>query len=40
MFKENGATKEQRMAILGHETEHQADHYSKSADLRRVIANG
>lgn len=37
MFKENGATKEQRMAILGHETEAQADSYSKSADLRKVI---
>jgi len=37
VFKENGATKEQRMAILGHETEAQADNYSKSADLRRVI---
>ncbi len=38
VFKENGATKDQRMAILGHETEAQAQHYSKSADLKRVIS--
>ncbi len=37
MFRENGATKEQRMAIPGHETEAQADHYAKSADLIRVV---
>jgi site-specific recombinase XerD len=39
-FKENGATPEQRMAILGHESKQEADRYSKSADLRKVITNG
>lgn len=37
MFKENGATTDQRMAILGHETEAEATRYSKSADQRRII---
>jgi len=37
IFKENGATVEQRMAILGHETEQEARGYSKSADLEKVI---
>lgn len=37
MFKENAATAEQRMAILGHETEAETQLYSKSADLRRTI---
>lgn len=37
IFKENGASTDQRMAILGHETEAEALHYSKSADLRRTI---
>jgi site-specific recombinase XerD len=37
MFRENGASAEQRMGVLGHETESEASHYSKSADLRRVI---
>lgn len=37
MFKENGATSDKRMAILGHETETEAIHYSSSADLRRTI---
>lgn len=37
-FKEAGATPEQRMAILGHETEAMAQRYSKSADLRRIIS--
>ena len=37
IFKENGATQEQRMAILGHETEAEASHYSKSADLKQVV---
>lgn len=37
IFKENGASSEQRMAILGHETESEALNYSKSADLRRTI---
>ncbi len=33
MFKENGASPEKRMAILGHETEKETHGYSKSADL-------
>lgn len=37
VFRENGASKDQRMAILGHETAQQADEYSKAADLRLVI---
>ncbi len=37
VFKENGASAEQRMAVLGHETEGEATRYSKSADLRRTI---
>lgn len=37
VFKENGASDAQRMAILGHETATEAARYSKSADLRRVI---
>ncbi|WP_417725732.1 tyrosine-type recombinase/integrase [Salipiger sp.] len=37
VFKENGATAEQRMAVLGHETESEAARYSKSADLKRII---
>lgn len=37
IFKENGASSDQRMAILGHESEAEALHYSKSADLRRTI---
>lgn len=37
MFKENGVSVDQRMAILGHETRSEADKYSKSADLRRTI---
>lgn len=37
MFRENGATKDQRMAILGHETAAEAEHYDKSADLKRVV---
>lgn len=37
VFKENGASTEQRMAILGHETEGEAQRYSKSADLQKVI---
>ncbi|APE43389.1 hypothetical protein BOO69_08150 [Sulfitobacter alexandrii] len=38
VFKENGATDAQRMAILGHETASEAARYSKSADLRRIIS--
>ncbi|WP_353475119.1 hypothetical protein PVT71_16290 [Salipiger sp. H15] len=37
IFKENGATAEQRMAVLGHETGGEATRYSKSADLLRTI---
>lgn len=37
VFRENGATEDQRMAVLGHETQEEANAYSKSADLRRVI---
>ena len=37
IFKENGASSDQRMAILGHENESETLHYSKSADLRRTI---
>lgn len=37
MFKENGASADQRMAILGHETEGEATRYSKSADLQKTI---
>lgn len=37
MFKEDGASADQRMAILGHETESEATRYSKSADLRRTV---
>ncbi|WP_020039712.1 tyrosine-type recombinase/integrase [Salipiger mucosus] len=37
VFKENGAAPEQRMAILGHETEGETARYSRSAELRRVI---
>jgi integrase len=38
IFRENGASQDQRMAILGHETEAEARRYSKSADLARVIS--
>lgn len=37
-FKEMGATREQRMAVLGHVTEGEASRYARSADLRRVIS--
>jgi integrase len=37
VWAENGATAEQRMAILGHETASQAAHYAKSASLQRTI---
>ncbi|MEM6309982.1 MAG: tyrosine-type recombinase/integrase [Pseudomonadota bacterium] len=37
VFKENGALAEQRMAVLGHETLSETQHYSKSADLKRTI---
>lgn len=35
---ERGATAEQRMAILGHDTTQQTQEYSKSADARRIIS--
>lgn len=38
MLAEAGATQSQRQAILGHETTAQAQSYSKSADLRRIIS--
>lgn len=38
VFRENGATADQRMAILGHDTSTQEAHYSKAADLRKIIA--
>lgn len=38
VFKENGASADQRMAILGHETATEAARYSKSADLQKIIA--
>lgn len=37
MFKENGASVEAVMAILGHKTPTESREYSKSADLLRVI---
>lgn len=37
-FLENGASEEQRMGILGHETATEARRYSKSADLRKIIS--
>lgn len=40
IFRENGASVEQRMAWLGQETEGIARHYSRTADLRRVIEPG
>jgi integrase len=39
-FRENGASVDQRMAILGHETQSEAARYSKSADLRRTVSGG
>lgn len=38
MFRENGASQDQRMAILGHETEEEATAYSKSANLKKVVS--
>ncbi|WP_276716923.1 tyrosine-type recombinase/integrase [Pseudooceanicola nitratireducens] len=35
---ENGAPAEQRMAILGHETEAEARNYSKTASLKKIIS--
>jgi integrase len=35
---ENGASEDQRMAILGHDTSTQTREYSKSADARQIIA--
>ena len=36
-FKENGALAEQRVAVLGHETISETQHYSRSADLKKTI---
>lgn len=38
VFKENGATPEQRMAVLGHETQSEAARYSKSAELKKIVS--
>lgn len=38
MMAERGATPEQRMAILGHDTSRQTQHYSKAADAKRIIS--
>ncbi len=38
VMRENGATPDQRMAVLGHDTATQERAYSKGADLRRIIA--
>lgn len=37
LFQENGASEDQRMAILGHETASEARHYSKAADLKKTV---
>jgi hypothetical protein len=37
MFREMGASKETWRAILGHETDAEAEHYDKSADLQKVV---
>lgn len=37
MFRENGASPDQRMAVLGHLTEGETHQYSKSADLRKTV---
>ena len=37
VFKENGAAADQRMAVLGHETESEAKRYSRAADLKKTI---
>ena len=38
MMAERGAAPEQRMAILGHDTTKQTQHYSKAADAKRIIS--
>jgi site-specific recombinase XerD len=38
MFRENGASADQRMAILGHESASEARRYSRSADNRKIIS--
>lgn len=38
MTAERGATPEQRMAILGHDTSRKTQHYSKAADAKRIIS--
>lgn len=37
VFLENGASEEQRMAILGHETASETRRYSKAADLKKTV---
>lgn len=37
MFREMGASMEARRAILGHESDAEAVHYDKSADLKKVV---
>lgn len=39
VLRENGASTDQRMAILGHETAAEARHYSSGADLVRVVSD-
>jgi len=38
IFKENGASLEQRLAWLGQETEEEARRYSRSADLKKMLS--
>lgn len=38
IMRENGATVDQRMAWLGHESRAEADHYGRSANVRRIIS--
>jgi len=38
IMRENGATLDQRMAWLGHDSEFEAHHYGRGADVRRVIS--
>lgn len=37
MMRESGATEDQRMAVMGHETTSEARRYSKAANLTRII---
>lgn len=40
MMAEAGATTEERMLILGHDTTSQTQEYSKAADARRILSGG